>query len=374
MRLSVLLFVLMLTACEGGHQPPPRLQAEEPELPAASQEPDVQEVEEVPPPALEPEPESLDPHQAQAETKLRAIAQRQRELAKKLHEAADQVDDHRDIGLFFDRIGIPEASCYAKGVRLGLDAQVAHLKDEGRSPKPATLDSESAHLWRIQALKHLNFASVVESHIGQAKDQLVLQWNLDCAGHLGIPETTRIEQTGVSTFYEVMDDGKALRILGDIEAGFSDKVIAALEAHPDVETVSLGSGGGLVMEAMKAGRYIRKHGYSTMLWNGCYSACPLVFMGGKQRRIWSPYPVLGFHRISRSDGTAVSFEDTVYIHLSLYLHEMDVDAGYVMNQMLLARPQEMHVVDGHEPELCDANIATWIHRSCTGKSYDESAP
>lgn len=372
MRLTVLLFVFLLVACDGGHPPSPRSQVVEPELPAASQESDVQE-EEVPHSPSEPEPENLDPHQAQAETKLRAIAQRQRELAKKLHEAADQVDDHRDIGLFLDRIGIPEASCYAKGVRLGFDAQVEHLKDEG-NPRLATLTGEDAHLLRIQALKHLNFASVVESHIGRSRDQLLLRWNLDCAGHLGIPETTRLEQTDLSTFYEVSDDATVLMVLGDIERGFADKLIAALEAHPDVETVSLGSGGGLVMEAMKAGRYIREHGYSTMLWNGCYSACPLVFMGGKQRRIWSPYPVLGFHRIGTSDGASVPIDDPIYIHLAFYLKEMDVDFSYVANQMIEAQPHEMHVVEGHAPELCGANVATWIHRSCTGKSYDDSAP
>ncbi len=51
----------------------------------------------------------------------------------------------------------------------------------------------------------------------------------------------------------------------------------------------LGSGGGYIDEAMKAGAYIRRKGLDTTLYNNCDSACPLVVMAGVERLNWSPY-------------------------------------------------------------------------------------
>jgi len=36
---------------------------------------------------------------------------------------------------------------------------------------------------------------------------------------------------------------------------------------------------------------------TTLFADGC-SACPLIFLGGVECTIWSPYPRLGFHQVS----------------------------------------------------------------------------
>lgn len=327
------------------------------------------------PPELEPneEPEApveapAEPSVSAAEAKLLAVSARREELAKPLYAFANTVDDFHHVGTLYNEIGVPEARCYAMGVLLGMPELVEHLNDEG-APDLETRTMENAHEVRVLALQHLNFAGVVAAHVGHDPDQLVLEWNLDCPGKMGIPASARLAQDGIASFYELKNDGKVLMVLGDIEAGYADKIIAALQANPTVKTVSLGSGGGYVMEAMRAGDYIRSQGYDTVLWNGCYSACPLVFMGGNQREIWSPYPELGFHQVARGDGQAVSFEDPIYRLIVRYLVRMGVEAQPVLGNMWDAAPHDMVRIGGHDSGLCDANVATWIQRVCSSRSY-----
>lgn len=372
MRSTILTLALvgLLASCE----------ASQPQAPTPPLEPAVQvEADAVEAPAESPpEPNTFDeeapvedPAQAAwkaAEAQLRAVIARHEELALPLQAFADSIDDWRHIGTMYNEIGVPEARCFAKGVLLGMEGLVAHLDDDG-NPDLHTRTSENAHEVRVLALTHLNFAGVIEGHLGQDRDELVLEWNLDCPGKHGIPETARLEQTGTVSFYKIMNEGRVLMVLGDIEAGFADKVISALQANPTVKTVSLGSGGGFVMEAMRAGEYIRLHGYDTVLWNGCFSACPLVFMAGNNREIWSPYPELGFHQVSRSDGSAVSLDDPVYGGITRYLVRMGIDHRLVLLNMWDSPPNEMTRIAGHDTGLCDAKVVTWIQRRCHNDSH-----
>lgn len=303
-----------------------------------------------------------------AEVRLLAVSARREKLAVPLKTFADTIDDWRHIGTMYNEVGVPQARCFAMGVLLGMEGLVAHLDDEG-SPDLHTKTNENAHEVRVLALTHLNFAGVLEGHVGQDREELVLEWNLDCPGKHKIPVTARLQQTGTSSFYKIMNEGRVLMVLGDIEAGFADKVIAALQANPTVKTVSLGSGGGLVVEAMRAGEYIRLHGYDTVLWNGCFSACPLVFMAGNNREIWSPYPELGFHQVSRSDGSAVSLDDPVYGGITRYLVRMGIDHRLVLLNMWDSPPNEMTRIAGHDTGLCDAKVVTWIQRRCHNDSH-----
>lgn len=362
--------VLCLAGCMEGTGPgPTTAPIAEPAVDVAPLEasPEVEPVEEPEAPA-EVEETPAEPSASDAEAKLLAVAKRRNELAATLRAFANTVDDAHDVGTIYANYGVPEARCYAMGLLLDIPGAVEHLNDEG-SPDLETKTWENAYEVRALALKHSNFADVLEAHVGHDPDQLVLEWNLDCPGKMGIAASARLAQDGIASFYELKNDGKVLMVLGDIEAGFADKVVAALEANPSVKTVSLGSGGGYVMEAMKAGEYIRRNGYDTVLWSGCYSACPLVFMAGKQREIWSPYPDLGFHQISRADGRAVALNDPIYQLIVSYLVRMDIEPRMVLSNMLAAPPHDMSIISGADPDLCDANVATWSQRMCFGKSY-----
>ena len=236
-------------------------------------------------------------------------------------------------------------------------------------PDYETQTTENASDLRIMSNSLHNFAGMAKHVLKMPHDERVVTWNLDCAGQLGLPREY-IKQDGNSSFYVVIGDGRALKVLGDIEEGYAQKIIDAIEANPSIEEVALGSGGGLVREAMRAGEFIRQRGLETTLYNNCYSACPLVFMAGVQRTNWSPYADLGFHQIYTNDGP-VPFDSPVYRHIYTYLVRMDIEPRYVLQKMWSAPPQEMTNVDGYSEELCNTNIVTWIQRGCTSKDFQD---
>ena len=83
-------------------------------------------------------------------------------------------------------------------------------------------------------------------------------------------------------------------MLGDITAGFAEGLARALAENAKIETVALGSAGGSLVDALKAGRMIRALGLNTTLWSNCYSACTIVFLGGERRRFGRPIRIWAF--------------------------------------------------------------------------------
>ena len=158
------------------------------------------------------------------------------------------------------------------------------------------------------------------------------------------------------------NDGQVLQILGDIEQGFAARLRTLIEDNPKVTTVALGSGGGYVNEAIEAGRYIRARGLKTTLWNNCFSACPLVFIGGVERLVWSPYPQLGFHKFYTPSG-AIPPTSSVYREVAVYVSQMGVSSRFVLQKIFSAEPSHVFVIR-RPAELCDSNIATWVQRIC----------
>ena len=55
--------------------------------------------------------------------------------------------------------------------------------------------------------------------------------------------------------------------------------------NPEVKIVGLGSPGGAVVEAIRAGYLIRARGLETTQIADCFSACPIVFLGGSRRTV-----------------------------------------------------------------------------------------
>ena len=135
-------------------------------------------------------------------------------------------------------------------------------------------------------------------------------------------------------------DRLAIMIQGDISPGFSDAVARAIVTNPEAKVVSLGSGGGAVYEALRAGRLIRAAGLETEVINGCYSACPLAVAGGTLRFMWWPFEELGVHQVS-AYGVAMPPAAPVYHDIFDYLVEMGVDAPTVLSMMFSATPREM---------------------------------
>ena len=287
-------------------------------------------------------------------------------VAQALRASADKIDADVWIGTMYNETDLPQHTCYALGMLLGLDENVRHLRFDRNQPLSAQ-DSDQAQDLRISAQSLDNFAIAVSTSLKMSLSQRGIVWDLDCSGKHGIPAVP-FNQMGVQTFYEVIDTdgGQGLKILGDIEKGFAAKMSAALAQNPNVTFVTLGSGGGLVDEAIAAGRLIRAKGLATSIWANCYSACPLVFLGGVDRHIYAPYPSLGFHQIYTSAG-AVAPESPVYVAVASYIREMGADDRFLVSAMLQADPTQMNMINGADVRLCNARIATWSQRACEVK-------
>ncbi|MCU0731986.1 MAG: hypothetical protein MUE84_10425 [Hyphomonas sp.] len=282
-------------------------------------------------------------------------------LSERLWAIARTYDSEFWLGTMYNEHGVVQAECYVLGKMVGQPAAVQHLRPSFAEPFRPSNSGEARDL-RLRGVALTNFASVVKGLSHESYEEHAFQWNLDCIGRLKIRGRS-IDTSGFATFYRIRGDGKALQVLGDIRPGFAERLRDALERNPAVTTVALGSGGGSVREAVLAGQYIRSRGLSTTLWNYCYSACPLVFVGGKDRMIWSPYPGLGFHQIYDKSG-AVSLDSPAYRSIAAYLREMGVDPAFVLRAMWVASPNDMNVVRDPQ-QLCRARVATWIQRACS---------
>lgn len=195
-------------------------------------------------------------------------------------------------------------------------------------------------------------------------DDRTIEWNLDCVGHYKIKGGFVGDPK--KTFFRVQNKGKVIQVLGDIGPDFSSRLQIAINANPRVTAIALGSGGGYVSEAIKAGRYIRSMRLDTTLWNNCYSACPLVFLGGRERTIHDPFPYLGFHKMYSETGP-VPVSSPAYKAVGDYVSEMGASKRFVLDWMLSSEPAQMSIV--RDASLCESNVATFIQRLCNSEDF-----
>lgn len=206
-----------------------------------------------------------------------------------------------------------------------------------------------------------NWASAARKFVKMPANEWGTIWNLDCVGQFNIPEQAAVpESKSRATF---RNEGQVLYVMGDIEPGFAEEFATEIAANPQVSEIALGSSGGSVLDAILAGQMIRALGLNTSLSNNCYSACSLVFLGGVDRTIWSPYPELGLHQIYTPTGDRIPPTDPRYLELKEYIETMGVDSKYVLAAMFSAGPTEMHISDLQS--LCRSRVATWIQRQCS---------
>lgn len=278
---------------------------------------------------------------------------------KKLLDAADAIDDNYHIGTAYNEVNARQHFCYALGSLLNQEESIRHL-NINNNPAINASNSDDAHALRVEAQSLENFTHSVKYAKDLSKEEKIIQWNLDCAGHFKIPG--KLLAPDKKTFYLIKHNGKMLHILGEIESGFAKKLQQAIDSNPGIKVVALGSGGGLVEEALRAGRYIRSKNLETTLWGNCYSACPLVFLGGTNRTIMSPYPYLGFHKIYTSKGAIPNFSP-IYQNIAEYTKSMGASPDFILKNMLSAEPSQMRIIK-ESSDLCKYGVTTWIQRVC----------
>ncbi|MFT4250893.1 MAG: DUF4339 domain-containing protein [Caulobacter sp.] len=94
----------------------------------------------------------------------------------------------------------------------------------------------------------------------------------------------RIKGPQVEHAFSYEPKSRVLSIYGEIGLGFAHDLRVQLERHPEVRRVDITSIGGLVEEALRAGRELAdRKGLTVAARARCASACVIVLMGGDQR-------------------------------------------------------------------------------------------
>ena len=283
-------------------------------------------------------------------------------LSKKLWNTASTMYAG-SLGTAFNEVDADDHTCFILARLLNKDPRKFEVKYE---IDLNTKSEGNGYSLQIEAQSLENYTVIAKRILVLSDDERIIEWNLDCAGRSG---SDYIKEKK-STFYILKDQGETIQILGKIEDGFFQKLKTAISKSPKVKTIALGSGGGSVQEALNAGRYIRQRGLDTTLYNNCKSACPLVFMAGINRTIWSPYPSLQFHQIyilSNNHPVPIEFDNQIYVDIYVYLAQMGIrDPIFVISKMWSSPPESFTIVDPSESEeLCQYNVATWIQRNCS---------
>lgn len=275
-----------------------------------------------------------------------------------------------ELGNVADRLARPdpkEMRCLVAGELLGFEDHVQSFAIGEEPPMDIEMD-----IWALSDIKtHSGF---LDGWVQAAREIAPMElntvatvWNLDCRGKMGIPDNVVARAEDYSAAFR--QDGGFLYIQGDIEKGFFERFQIWLMDHPETKTVVVGSGGGYVIDAMKAGRLIRSEALETTSGaQNCTSACTFVFMAGKKRTIWNPWPKLGFHRLS-VNGKDIPIDHPVYGAIRDYASEMGVDADMVIQFMDGSPPTSFF-----EPEwedLCRSAVATFVQRGCSAEEFEE---
>jgi hypothetical protein len=136
-----------------------------------------------------------------------------------------------------------------------------------------------------------------------------------------------------------LEAGGVLALTGTLDPGSSDRFASEVAARGEyVQTVTLDSPGGSVMDALAIGRLIRERGFATSVGAGalCASSCPIVFASGAER-VATPQSGIGVHQIYaaslsgeaqdglRVAGSAMSEAQSTTALVTRHLVEMEVD-------------------------------------------------
>jgi len=200
-------------------------------------------------------------------------------------------------------VDVERHKCAILGRMLGRIDEVKSLEELDYPP----LDTSVSDYDQAKFAASLgNWVWQAELALAANEAERVNTWNLDCAGQFEIPVAARISNDAPEAQFEISEDGTDLTVYGDIDTGFYDRFKVQLDAYPKISNVRLGSGGGSVADALKAGREIRARGISTMLHGNCLSACPLVFAGGETRQIFTMTAGAPLKRAVRSPSSKVS--------------------------------------------------------------------
>jgi ATP-dependent protease ClpP protease subunit len=106
----------------------------------------------------------------------------------------------------------------------------------------------------------------------------------------------------------VMNQGTEVELLGGLEFGTSNNLATVLVDNPSVKIIHLNSMGGRIAEAKKLALLVKKNKLITYSKTQCLSACPIVFLAGKEKLLGDSAK-LGFHSASFGDVSGSEVEE-----------------------------------------------------------------
>jgi len=279
------------------------------------------------------------------------------EKAKQYEDYAVKAGGTRWAGAMYNNYKYGEHRCAILGRMLDMHKSIQHIEEFDYPPMNAQSDPHELLVFSISLWSWVSAAQwALDANDSKRKNV----WNLDCVGSFGIVRSLYVESEQSNAKFEVR--GTQLHVYGDIDAGFAKRFVDYLKSHPDVNEVMLGSAGGSIADALIAGLAIRHRGINTTIYGNCYSACPLVFLGGVRRVVWVAPHRLGFHQIYQGNGIPISFDDEIYLTVARYANRMGADAAILLSWMYSTGPAGMY-----EPpvdDLCVARVATFVQRRC----------
>jgi hypothetical protein len=155
--------------------------------------------------------------------------------------------------------------------------------------------------------------------------------------------------------------GGRLMATGTITPGVSDAFAAEVEARGDyIKTVVLNSPGGSVSDALAMGRLIRDRKFATEVEAGryCASSCPLMFVGGLERKAGDK-AAIGVHQVfamtsadnqpardDMSDAQRISAKCQRYlgdmgVNLQMWVHAMETPK----DKLFVFKPDELKALN-----------------------------
>lgn len=260
-------------------------------------------------------------------------------------------------GTMYNGYHLERHGCAILGRMLGYADSIAHLEKMEYPPLDGSVDPHDILIFSISLE---NWVAEAKWALDANEDSRKNRWNLDCVGKQGIPNNVASRSDNPHAEFRV--DGDTLLVYGDIDFGFRERFAEQLRQNPNIQEIALGSGGGSVRDAVLSGQLIRDLGLKTSLYGNCFSACPLVFMGGVDRTLWASPHRLGFHQVADPSGKAISLNDEVYDIIGAYISKMGGDSATVLSWMRSATPYEMFEPD--VADLCDPGVATFVQRVC----------
>lgn len=163
---------------------------------------------------------------------------------------------------------------------------------------------------------------------------------------------------------QISDDGTLVRVTGSLGIGVSDEVETIVKTNSKVTGIVLDSPGGWVYEGRQISSLIQEGQLDTYSIRGCYSACTIAFISGKQR-ILAHGANIAFHQYSAiGKGEVIPSDPEISQQIDLQLFsQAGVDSSF-LERLYSAEPGDLWYPTVEE--LLSANV---VHEIVDGSDF-----